>query len=147
MAHDVFDVVAEDPEVQHVADQVHPTAVQKHAGQHRRERRHCRDLGRERGVAEDDGGDGAILIHKGFAGSRGQRTLVEEHEATGGDEGDGDDRCVFGRVIVSEGQHGDPYRGGALRRRSRKSGIGRERTVGLQRDGETGRMRMASAAE
>ena len=43
----------------------------------------------------------------------------------------GDDRCVFGRVIVIEGQHGDPYRGGALRRRSRKSGIGRERAVGL----------------
>ncbi len=126
MTHDVLNVVAEHPEVQHVADQVHPTAVQEHAGQHCRERRHCRDLGREHGVAEDDGGDRAILIYKGFAGSRGQRTLVEEHEAAGDDEGDGHDRCVFGRVIVIEGQHGDPYGGDALRRRSGETRISGE---------------------
>ena len=32
MAHRVFDVVAEDPEEEHVAGDVQPAAMQKHAG-------------------------------------------------------------------------------------------------------------------
>ena len=31
MPHDVFDIVPEDPEVQHIADEVHPSTVEKHA--------------------------------------------------------------------------------------------------------------------
>ena len=33
--HGVLDVVAEDPEIEHVADQVHPAAVQEHGREHR----------------------------------------------------------------------------------------------------------------
>ncbi len=36
MPHTVFDVVAEDPEVQHVPAEMHPSAVQEHRRQQRR---------------------------------------------------------------------------------------------------------------
>ena len=70
MAHHVLDVVAEDPEVQHVPDQVHPASVEEHAGEetHRRwDRGHVRWEG---GGSEYDRGDCAEAEDECLAGPR-----------------------------------------------------------------------------
>jgi len=107
MAHDVFDVVPEDPEIQHIADQMHPATVEKHAGENSGVRRNRDDLRGERRLTEHDGGNGAEPVDEGFAGGRTQGALVEKDEGAGDDERDGDDRRSLGRVIVTERQHRD----------------------------------------
>src|SRR5262249_49367858 len=51
--HCLFDVIAEDPEEEHVADQVHETAVQENARQDAGRRRYDGDLARKRAVPRD----------------------------------------------------------------------------------------------
>ena len=48
MAHGVFDVVAKDPQKDHVADQMEPRAMQEHMAQERYFRRNKGELGRAR---------------------------------------------------------------------------------------------------
>ena len=36
MAHRILDVIAEDPQEPHIAEQMHPATVQEHVGEHRR---------------------------------------------------------------------------------------------------------------
>ena len=78
MAHDVFDVVPEDPEIQHIADQMHPATVEKHAGENSGVRRNRDDL-RGKPPAEHDGGNGAEPVDEGFTGGR-PGALVEKDE-------------------------------------------------------------------
>ena len=71
-AHHVFDVVAEDPKVQHIAEQVHPAAVQEHTRQHGRESGQRRDFRWKGRMAEQHGGNGSKLVHEDLAGVRRQ---------------------------------------------------------------------------
>ena len=61
-AQPVLDVVAEDPEEQHVAEQVQPAAVEEHAGEHPEHRVAGEVAGPERVV--DVGGDGGPLLEE-----------------------------------------------------------------------------------
>lgn len=79
--------------------------------------------GGERCLAEYHGGNGAESIDERFAGHRTQGALVEKDEGAGDDEGDGDNGCPFGRVIVAERQHRDLPKRGLSWRRARKPGV------------------------
>ena len=67
MSHDVFDVVPEDPEVQHIPNEMHPASVEKHA------RDQCRVGGnsdthlRRVGLPEHKGRDCSVLKDKRFS--------------------------------------------------------------------------------
>jgi len=96
--HDVFDVVAEDPEVEHVAAQMHEACVQEHRGQHGYRGRHRRiahhrarvkPLGRHRGVGQDE----AFL-------SRAQRELIQKDQAVQDDQCDRHDRRQRRGIVV-----------------------------------------------
>src|SRR5215218_7558633 len=70
MPHGVLDVVAEDPEEEHVAADVEPTAVEEHRGQERKEVVPGRDLARDGAPAVDE-------IHQFWFG---KRYLIQEDE-------------------------------------------------------------------
>ena len=55
MAHAVLDVVAKYPRIEHVADEVHPPAVQELRGEHGGERRRQRQLRGSRAPLEKNG--------------------------------------------------------------------------------------------
>ena len=59
VAHRVFDVVAENPEIEHVAEQVHEAPVQKHRGDDGEPGRHRHHVGLAPELAEDRHGDHA----------------------------------------------------------------------------------------
>jgi hypothetical protein len=76
-AHAVFDIRTENPEEPHVADDVQPSAVEKHAGEKREE------SGGERVMVAGEGGldsgrDYGVGIDEGLGGVRCERDLVEE---------------------------------------------------------------------
>jgi len=129
----VLDVVAEDPEKEHVAAQMKPAAVEEHRVQHRQVHALAREHGaRFRGarfrvactglgltverLADLVHGERTSLHH--FAGD-GRRLVAElrlvdvvttrlhEHEDghAGGDQHDGDHGRVPGGVVVLEGDH------------------------------------------
>ena len=56
VSHHVFDVVAEDPQVQHVADQVHPATVEEHARDQGDEWRGAMDFRRQRRMPKNGRG-------------------------------------------------------------------------------------------
>ena len=103
----VLDVVAEDPQEQHVAEQVQPAAVQEHAGDHpehrlpevvtRFERR--RDVRRHRPPAVEEPLEAGIPV-----GGR-DRQLDREGGHAQADQREGDDRCPAGRVAIAERDH------------------------------------------
>jgi len=80
MPHAVLDVVPEDPQEPHVGDQVHPTAVHEHAGEHGDGREAAKFAGWQTGRQLDDtartrrqlGGDGAVN-----ADGAGQRRYIQ----------------------------------------------------------------------
>ena len=90
VAHAVLDVVAEDPQVQHVAADVHQPAVQEH----RRDERDQRELGGNQAVGEDE---------RLPAGA--ERELIREHQHVQHDDADRDHRRRSGRNDVAQGNH------------------------------------------
>ena len=64
MPHRILDIVSKYPEVQHISDQVHKAAVEKHTGNQAERGRDGHDLSRERLAPYNHGGDRTILIGK-----------------------------------------------------------------------------------
>src|SRR5207237_9923053 len=100
MAHDVLDIIAEDPEVQHVPDEMHPASVEKHTREQSGHRREVGDLRRNGCLPKHYGGDGPVPIDKQFCRLRWERDLVQEDQRTGDDKGDGHDRSDLSRGVV-----------------------------------------------
>ena len=71
--HRILDVVTEDPEVEHVADQMHEPAVKKHAREDAQDGRDRCYARRESALTQDHRGDRTELIDKNFFLSRTQR--------------------------------------------------------------------------
>ncbi len=151
MAHDVFNVVAEDPEIQHVADQVHPSPMHEHAAQQRHVGGDAdRDRVRKIGVPEQQGWNRSILKHERFCLTRRKAGLIEEDKHAENDEGDRDDGREFSRVVVLKRDHAASGLGvvpAAVNERSRQCGIGRQRSIRAKGNGEAGCMRVAAASE
>ena len=95
----VLDVVAEDPEVPHVADDVEPAAVQEHRREQRAERRH--ECGRAREPA-DESGRGQRVLRGEVPQVRSQQQLVDEHREVDDDQQDRHHRCRARGVLVAE---------------------------------------------
>src|SRR6476646_8442292 len=133
MPHHVFDVVAEDPEIEHVADQMHPASVQEPAGQERDGGRDAdREGGRQIRLAEQQRRNRAILKDEGFGMWWGKTGLVKEDEYAEDDEGDRDDGSEFARVVVLERDHTATRLGiitTAVNNGSRQCGIQRQRSI------------------
>ena len=106
MPHHVFDVISEDPKIEHVAQKMHPASMQKHTGYQRQCSRDSYDgVIRERGVAEDDGRDRAILKRKNLTRFPRQTFLVEKNRHADGNEDNRDERGPFGGIIIVERDH------------------------------------------
>ncbi len=105
MPHDVFNVVPENPQVQHIPDQVHPAAVKKHTGDQTAIGRHRREFNREFGIPEHDRGDGPILIHKGLPALLPQHELVQEDDDAGNQKPYGHDGFDIRGVVVTQWNH------------------------------------------
>jgi len=74
VSHAVFDVITEDPEIEHVAYDMHPSPVQKHGGPYREVAARPRNMGpRQRS------GDYAHLIDESVEVSRFEGKLVEKN--------------------------------------------------------------------
>src|SRR6185503_14843138 len=106
-AQAILDVVPEDPQEQHVAQQVYPAAVQEHARDHAE---HCRPqviAAIER--ASDVSGHGAPVPEEGLEGrvapGSGDRQLDGKGDEAGADEPERHDRRPAGGVPVAEGDH------------------------------------------
>ena len=105
MPHGVLDIVPEDPEIEHVADEVHPAAVKEHGGDHREFRRHGAGLGDHYPAAEKrrrneaEGEDGAFRFR------REKGLLPQEYEAAGDDQADRYDRLERRRIVVVKRYH------------------------------------------
>ena len=94
-AETILDIVAEDPQEQHVAEQMHPAAVQEHRGEDGIGIG-CRRIGEAR---RDEG----KLLDEPVA--RGE--LDQEHDHVERDEDDRDDRHGAAlRVVVAQWKHG-----------------------------------------
>ena len=96
----VLHVVPEDVEVEHVPQQVHPPAVEKH-------RRYGREqLPDGKGpAAEEPGGNHRVPLEKRWE-ILPQGNLVEKKTEVGGDQQVGDDGEAVGRDRVADGNHG-----------------------------------------
>lgn len=94
MAEVVLDIVAEDPEEEHVAGDVQEAHVKKHAGEEGEEGGFEAYVAGEE--AADVGGDGGVGIEKDFVLSRREGELVEEDDDVGQDE----KRIDYGRGAV-----------------------------------------------
>ena len=64
--HGIFDVVAKNPQVQHVAAQVHESAVQKHRRKRRQHRVHPFEVRYQPRVVQDDGGNDPQCVDRRF---------------------------------------------------------------------------------
>ena len=106
-AEAVLDVVAEDPQEQHVAEQVQPAAVQEHAREHPDVAWPEVGAGLER--VGDVGRNGAPLPEERLEGrvaaGGGDRQLDREGHEAGADEGQGDERRPARRVPIPERDH------------------------------------------
>ena len=94
VAEPILDIVAEDPQEQHVAEEMHPAAMHEHGGE---------DLHRAcHGALRKLGGDECPLPDKGIACGE----LEQEHRKVQDDEGNGDDRSGAPlRVVVTDREH------------------------------------------
>ena len=101
MPHRIFNIVAEDPQVQHVADQMHPASVQKHARDERDKGRRAVNLRRQCRIAEDRRWNGAEPVDEEFTGLRREERLVQIDQRTEHDEADGNDGSDVSGVIVA----------------------------------------------
>src|SRR5690606_33666806 len=99
------DVVAEDPEVQHVAGKVQEAAVQEHGGGDGGAGRHELELRRERCPVEEHRRDDAEAVHRRLEAFLSQRGLPEEHQHAGRDEPHGDHRRDLRGIVVVQGNH------------------------------------------
>ena len=88
----VFDVVAEDPEVEHVADDVHQPAVHEHRREDRRTRRRPPAPGRRRGRSLD------LTVGEAHLAEVDQHVQGHERHGHAGPRAGGDD--------VAKGNHG-----------------------------------------
>jgi len=119
MAHRVLDVVSEDPEEPHVAEDVEPRAVQEHRGE---DTQVVRVSGRDALEAPaqrnaDAGGHTAQELsgdESPFTGGGCQRVRragaleKDPDDDIGGDDADRDSRSELGRVVVFVGEeHGE----------------------------------------
>src|SRR5439155_7264434 len=91
----VLDVVPEDVEVEHVAEDMEPAPVQEHAGQEV----HEREVARHQAPAHDE--------RVGLTPA--ERDLVAEHEQVARDDGVVDDRHATRRDGVAKRDHAPPY--------------------------------------
>ena len=100
MSHDVFNVVAKDPQVQHVAAQMHESAVQEHRRKWRQHRIHPLKLRDQPRVIKNDRRDHAECINSGFL-ARAERQLPEKgHDAKADQRNRHDRRDASGIIVV-----------------------------------------------
>jgi len=91
MPEAIFDVVSEDPQVQHVSENVQPSAVQEHRRDERRRFERCWHDAEE--------------LHERHLRARPERELVQEDQRVHGDDEDRDDRRRARRNHVTERDH------------------------------------------
>ena len=101
----VLDVVAEHPEIEHVADQVHPAAVQEERRHQGDFRRYQVDLGRQDPVAQQQRRNRAEGVDPAGLGRLAQAELPQEDQHAGGDQRHRDDRRARRRVLVAQWDH------------------------------------------
>ena len=106
MPHHVFDVVPEDPKVQHIPDEMHPAAVEEYA------RDQCGVGGngyvhlREVVLPEHEGRDCSVLKDEHVSCAEGKACLVEKDKDAGRDTSDRDHRRSLGWVVVVQRDQG-----------------------------------------
>ena len=106
MPHAVLDVVAEDPEIEHVAGEVHEAAMHEHGAQHGHDRWYDADPAGQVGPVEEYGRDEAEGVDRPLSALRAERELPQENENAGADQTDGDDRLRARGVVVPQWNHG-----------------------------------------
>jgi hypothetical protein len=87
MAQQVLHVVAEDVEKQHIADQVHPAAMEEHGGHERVAVLPFQGLDRHQRPLVEERHQQALVARHG-------RVVAEEHHDVDGDERPGHERAL-----------------------------------------------------
>ncbi len=106
MAGDILDIVTEDPEIEHVAGEMHEAAMQEHRAEDRQRGWPGTQFRRQAGLIEQHGGDEAVAVDRELAGALAQRQLPQEHQHAQDDQSDRHDRPARGRVVVPDRNHG-----------------------------------------
>jgi len=88
MTHHVLDVVSEDPEIEHVSDDVPPSSMKEHRREEGEQRRDHASLGKELKGSRRDHGEHIQEFSKRVSKAQ----LVEESQDVGDDERDRDYR-------------------------------------------------------
>ena len=98
VAEAIFNVVAEDPQIQHVSAEVQPAAVEKHGNENADQVRRVKRRGPESRRHEGDEEEIALDVLA-------ERQLPEEHEDIRRDEQVIDDGDGAPRIVIGERQH------------------------------------------
>ena len=113
VSHHILDVVTEDPQVEHIADEVHPAAVHEHAGQQGAVGGDPDgDRWGEIRLAEEQRRNRAILEDEGLSMPWWEARLVKKYQDANNDECDRDDGSEFGGIVVLERDHAATGLGG-----------------------------------
>src|SRR5581483_6278051 len=105
VAHRVFHVVSEYPEIKHIADQVKKAAMQEHGSEYRRYRRDEIVVGRQALTAEKCRRDHAEARYRRLESPLAERELPEKNDRARNDQRDIDDRRRPTRHIVAQRNH------------------------------------------
>jgi hypothetical protein len=106
VAHGVLDIVAEDPEEQHVHPEMHEAAMHEHRGEHGGPARYDRERRNHLAVTEQPCGYHPELHDRRLAAIVAKRKLPKKDENAGPDQRPGDDRLDLARIVVGDRKHG-----------------------------------------
>lgn len=103
MAQGIFDVVAEDPEIEHVSEEVQESAMEEHGRKNGEGDRHRRKLMEDLSM-DDLIGNRTPFKDKVLTFNNIQGNLVKKDQTIGQDDSNGDQGKGRGGIIVFEGQ-------------------------------------------
>lgn len=103
-SHPLFDIVAKNPEIEHIPNNMEPSSVEEHGGKKREEGRKTGGEGEVVSYFEFKRND-RKLINKPFGGRLREKEFVKKESDTDGDQDDRDDREAAGPVQVFVGDH------------------------------------------
>src|SRR2546428_4081011 len=122
MTHGVFDVIAKDPQVEHVPTQVHEASVKEHGGEESKPGAIKRNMGGESVEAEPSRnraiGEDEALLHRGR-----EEDLVGKNGDVGGEDQVRRHRNCVTRVFISQRDHFSSHRTRGAWSLTRESGL------------------------
>ena len=103
--HGILDIVAEDPEEEHVQPQMQPASMHEHRGEHGRPGRYGGKLGAELRLTEEAGRDHSELENSDLPLLFSKGDLPEKDKDTDSNDRPCDHRRANARIVVGDGEH------------------------------------------